>query len=413
MRISDSSTVKIVWLCHFSDAQIRSLLPLKAGSRQVDFAPWIPSSLAYMKEYEDIDLHIISPHRGLKRLSCTFQKDRITYHFFSSPDRILRAIARKFGISWAFMPYIYNMMMIRRMANKLKPDLVNLHGAENPYYSAAILWLKRFPVYVCIQGIYSDPKGLEHSGIAPEPGRAMIERRIHSTFRYFGVRVDFMRELILKDNPAAMFFEQRYAIEHPKVCALPEEQKKYDCVFFARTSKLKGIEDLLRALAIVKEHRDNVTLAVLGPCADDYSRYLKQLAIDLKIEANVEFLGHYPLLDDVHKIAAQARISILPTYVDNISGTILESILIGLPVISYRTGLIPSLNEGEERIIILEKGDVQGIAASIVRLLGDKDLSRDYAQKAKSFILEKFDNHQRVQSLVNDYYNILKMEGKL
>ena len=50
-------------------------------------------------------------------------------------------------------------------------------------------------------------------------------------------------------------------------------------------------------------------------------------------------------------------------------GTIIESMLLGLPVISYNTGGIPDLNRNGENVILVEQGDKDKLSAEIIKLL--------------------------------------------
>ncbi len=57
--------LKVVWICHFTNAEIQTLLPL--WKQKNEFASWIPNMLAGFENNKDIELHIISPHEYLKR----------------------------------------------------------------------------------------------------------------------------------------------------------------------------------------------------------------------------------------------------------------------------------------------------------------------------------------------------------
>ena len=72
--------LKVVWICHFSNEFVRSELGVKKNVR--DFASWITLGIAEAKKRDDIDLHIVSPHRWISGIS-EFTQQNIHYHFFN------------------------------------------------------------------------------------------------------------------------------------------------------------------------------------------------------------------------------------------------------------------------------------------------------------------------------------------
>src|SRR5664280_2912783 len=70
--------MKIVWLCHFSNAEVQTHLPLWKNIDE--FAPWIPNMVKGFECKNDIELHVVSPHDYLKKQTGFTQND-IHYHF--------------------------------------------------------------------------------------------------------------------------------------------------------------------------------------------------------------------------------------------------------------------------------------------------------------------------------------------
>ena len=171
---------------------------------------------------------------------------------------------------------------------------------------------------------------------------------------------------------------------------------------------MKGIEDAFKALSKVKGFKPDISMEIIGSTEPSYLISLKQLARDLDIVENIEFKGFIPTQKEMHVEVMKARISILPTYNDTIPGTIVESMLLGLPVISYKTGGVPDINKDGEYIILVEQGDVEGLSKEIIKLLNNNDELISLGGKAKIYASKEFDNTNSADLLIKAYKEIIK-----
>ena len=85
--------IKVVWICHFSNAQIRERLKFRKWSLSsvmrrlcnkkvlYDFAVWNTNAIREFEKFEDVELHIISPHTGISGVQ-HFKKNGVFYCFF-------------------------------------------------------------------------------------------------------------------------------------------------------------------------------------------------------------------------------------------------------------------------------------------------------------------------------------------
>ena len=110
----------------------------------------------------------------------------------------------------------------------------------------------------------------------------------------------------------------------------------------------------------------------------------------------------------MHFEVLKARICVLPTYNDTIPGTIVESMLLGIPVISYKTGGIPDLNKTQENLILLDQGDIEGLAEEITKLLDDPVRQNTISQRARSYAMAEFDNANSTNLLIEAYRKIIR-----
>ena len=392
--------MKVAWICRVSDPDINDRLkPLK---RTPQVAPWISNTANYLSKYNEIELHIISPHEyitGIKR----FNRDGIYYYFFNNNIPLW---GRHWPciFKWDIMTnYAHNKMVVRKIIQSINPDVIHLQGAENPYYSStALQFLGKYPLVVNLQRMTLN----FFRGYHKEAVKAVeVEQEILSKFKHFSVRTKKMKEDLLSYNPKAITHWVRYSI--PEL--MPKSLKKeYDLVYFAQINKTKGIEDTIECLKILKSKFRKVTLCIMGSCSSTYKEYLLKMAEEKGVGDCIVWEGFLPSLNDVHNEAAKAKISILPTHWDIIPGTIIESMQLGLPVVSYKAGSIPELNEDRENVLLSEIGDIEGLANNIIRLLTDYDLYNTIRERGIECIKNRYNNENVFQQHLNCYRDVIE-----
>ena len=392
--------MKVAWICRVSDPDINDRLkPLK---RTPQISPWISNTANYLSDYDEIELHIISPHEyitGIKR----FNRNGVYYYFFNNNIPIW---GRHWpGIfKWDIMTnYAHNKRVVRKIIQSINPDVIHLQGAENPYYSStALQFLGKYPLVVNLQRMSLN----FFRGNSKEAVKAVeVEQEILSKFKHFSVRTKKMKEDLLSYNPKAITHWVRYNI--PEL--MPKSLKKeYDLVYFAQIGKTKGIEDTIECLKILKSKYRKVTLCIMGSCSSAYKEYLLKMAEEKGVGDCIVWEGFLPSLNDVHNEAAKAKISILPTHWDIIPGTIIESMQLCLPVVSYKAGSIPELNEDRENVLLSEIGDIEGLANNIIRLLTDYDLYNTIRERGIECIKNRYNNENVFQQHLNCYRDVIE-----
>jgi glycosyltransferase involved in cell wall biosynthesis len=410
--------LKVVWICHFSNQEIRDMIPLskmtifsyikriigRGKFVYTDFAPWVNNLIKEFENFEDVELHIIAPHSGLKCKTFETKLNGLHYHFFQHDypfpfDKITYKLYRK-----KKEKFYRNRKFVKQFIRKIKPDIINLVGTENPYYSITALDIKNIPVYVSAQTVYTNPLRKTYSNSCLQLNWD-IELKIHKKEQYYGCQGRMHHDLILKNNPKAIIFKMLFPIEVPKNVNIMPNQ--FDFVFFAGISKQKGIEDLIEALSMVKEVNHDVSLNIVGGCSDSYMNLLLDKIHDLKLSKNIVFNSYFPLHSDMHQHIVQSRYAVLPVKLDVIPGSIIEAILLDLPVVTYKTSGTPYLNREKESVLISDIGDIQGLATNMLRLLKDENFAKSIARNAKQYVLETFNNANSAKRLLADYKAVI------
>ena len=145
--------IKIVCICHFSNNEIQEILPL--WKRVNEFAPYIPNMLKGFEDREDVDINVICPHGWLRRRTKIINRE-ISYFFIPCGITFIHCSWQRFFNFDIYSNFYFFRRKVKKVINKIQPDIINLIGAENAYYSSVILDYKNsYPVLITIQWFIS------------------------------------------------------------------------------------------------------------------------------------------------------------------------------------------------------------------------------------------------------------------
>lgn len=409
--------MKIAILCHFSNPVVRKRLVLfeksssKTGHKKAiypDFAPWITDLLDRISSYPEHEIHVISPHRGMRKIIQEFEIDGVRYHFYNSDifKRFNQVMTRLFPNSMNH--YLLSRCIIRRFFERINPEIINLVGAENPYYSVGALDVQDIPILLTAQTVYSNPNRKKLSG-SFVPFRAALERQIYGKIKYVRCTGRMYYDLIKEMNPSIHVFKMGFSgIKIPHV----EDQKiEFDFVNFAgNMGDSKGGLDALEALLCLRKRGTVVSLNVVGKSTSEYRAKMEAFVSENDLCDQVTFSGYFKEHVDMFKQVKKSRFALLPIKLDVISGTIVEAINLGLPVVTYRTSGTPYLNKDGETVLISKIGDVKALADNMRRLIDDPNLGGKLSRAARAFVDKELQEGDTTKRLVDNLLAILEYE---
>lgn len=390
--------IKVAMVCHFSNADVRSYLPLDEsrklytfvrkmlgmptkGNGYGDIAPWDTSTINYFKDRDDIDLHVISAHSGLKKRVVSYEDQGVHYNFVKCDvANMFKRVIPSAKIWQKINPMVRD---VHRLMGQIKPDIVLLMGLENAYYSGTVLGLKGYPVYGLCQTVYNNPERGMYGEV--DSKNAATEMRIINEHRYFGVyskkHYDLLRELAPNVYIFKFGFPSKGVLLEPTPC-----EKKYDFVNFALgMSAKKGFTDAIEAAAIVKKTFPNVTLNLVGGGSGEQKAELAKVAEKLGVKDNVIFTPFFEKQSDLFLHIQKSRFALLPCKMDNVSGTMTQSMQLGLPMVVYKTTGTPGFNREKKCALIAENSNVEDLAAKMLVLMEHPEKAEMLAKNAREF----------------------------
>ncbi len=142
----------------------------------------------------------------------------------------------------------------------------------------------------------------------------------------------------------------------------------------ARLDAQKGHRTLFEAIAQVPD-----AVFVLAGEGPERER-LEALAAQLGIEERVRFLGRR---EDVPQLLAACDVFALPSLYEGSSLAVLEAMAAGAPVVSSAIGGTDELIEDGSSGLLVPPGNAKALAAALRRVLGDPELRKDLAARAR------------------------------
>jgi glycogen synthase len=144
-------------------------------------------------------------------------------------------------------------------------------------------------------------------------------------------------------------------------------------LYHGRVDRRKGILDLLDALDGMRADA-GLVVSGIGPDLDAARARANG-------DGRVQFTG-YAGYDDAPAVYGRGSVFVSPTYAEGFSNTILEAMASGLAVVSTRSvGVVDCVRDSENGLLV-EPGDVDGLAAALDRVLGDRALRERLASTA-------------------------------
>jgi glycosyltransferase involved in cell wall biosynthesis len=176
-------------------------------------------------------------------------------------------------------------------------------------------------------------------------------------------------------------------------------------LFVGRLEAAKGIFDLLAAWKDVAAKCLDAKLWIVGPDSTD-GEFTRQVHSRGHADT-IKMLGPLPS-DNVANLMRKAQILCLPSHAEGTPNCVMEALACGLPVVATRVGGIPDIVEDNKSGILVDNGDVKGLAEALLRLLHDSESRLRMGQAAYCFARRYLDSRKSATRLVKLYKELIK-----
>lgn len=406
-------------ICHFSNEFVREKLDLvnlsfENSIRRIirlpkivhgSFAPWITNIAKEMGQRDDVELHIISYHGHMKHRIQEFENNGVFYHMYRRElpfpiNYIERIIYPK-----QYLNFPRNRRIVSGLLKKIKPDIVNLVGAENPAYSLCGLDVQNAPLFLFCQTIYSNPDRFKRQEGRVDQHRWDVEQKLFQKIDYYACTGQMYYDLIKQYKKDAVIFPLSWP--GASRTAVGEVAKKYDFAYWGGLLPEKGIENAIEAMTIVKKEKEDVSLLVVGSATEEYQKKLQKRIEELGLAPNICFVPYFAKKSEMLQCVKQGRYALLPIKLDIVSGTIMDAFSLQMPVVTFKTSGTPSLNSNKKTVLISDIDDNLGLANNMKQILSSEDLANELRCNANDYMLDYIRRSQESVSNIIVQYNAI------
>ena len=158
--------------------------------------------------------------------------------------------------------------------------------------------------------------------------------------------------------------------------------------FLGRISVVKGIRDLVKAVAIARQSNDKIRLLIVGPDEGDLENIQQVIREKNLTEAVV---GQWSSTPRPAKQYSAAEMLCVPSYMEGFGNVVMEAACAGVPAVgSDIYGLQDSIVDGETGLRY-PLGDVQALADCLSKLANDHEFRKRLGENAFARMQTEFD----------------------
>jgi colanic acid/amylovoran biosynthesis glycosyltransferase len=180
----------------------------------------------------------------------------------------------------------------------------------------------------------------------------------------------------------------------------PEPLRVASC---GRLNPGKGHQDLIAAVALLRQQGVNVILRICGEDddgGDGYRKTLQNLLAELDLREAVTLLG---AVDEsvVRQELANAHLFVLASHEEAIGVAYMEAMAMALPVIGTRVGGVPELITHEHDGLLVQPSNPSELAHALVKVAHTPELAMLLAQRARTTVEDRFGSERSARAVIN------------
>ena len=166
----------------------------------------------------------------------------------------------------------------------------------------------------------------------------------------------------------------------------------------------KGVDVLIRAVAILRDRGQRLTLLIAG---DGPSRSsLEKLIVSLNLEDQVTLLG-WQSRSSVVRLLQECTLFVLASRFETFGLALVEAMACGKAVIGTRVDGILEIVRDRENGILVDAGDADALAAAIEVVNGDGALRQRLGDAARERVRREFREHHMTEAYASAFREVL------
>ena len=179
------------------------------------------------------------------------------------------------------------------------------------------------------------------------------------------------------------------------------ESNRLLLLYIGRITKVKGIDELLKAIRIIKRSHESVDFEILGKCDEEYKDVLQTMQKE-------GLLFYRGAVDDVHPYLKMCQAVLLPSYGEGMSNVLLEASASGRPVLASDVAGCREIVQDGVSGILFQSHSAEAIVEAITKFICLSVKEREkMGIYAREYVAGKFSR----QIVVENYIREIEIGG--
>ncbi|MFA0962557.1 glycosyltransferase family 4 protein [Roseivirga sp. BDSF3-8] len=290
-----------------------------------------------------------------------------------------------------------NMRQIADLTKRYRIELINAQSSRDRYTSMFAKWRYKLPVRV-VHTRRQIPKSaggylqnvLYHKGT---DAVVAVSNGVKKALAGPGMPADHIK-VIYNGTPREKYshYDTGLTQELADTYGITADTPVIGCV-----SRKKHQDQLLRAIGMLEK---KVTAFFIGV---DITPEYREIMNHYKVPHTIHFCGRVPA-DKVLSYYPLFRLNVLPSTIEGLSQSLLESMAMGVPVIATRAAGNPDLIRHEENGLMFGHGNIRELSEQIKQVLEDEGLRSKLIENGYRTALEEFS----IENTISNYENFFK-----
>lgn len=245
----------------------------------------------------------------------------------------------------------FNLLLrYRRLLKKHKPDLVITYTIKPNIYGGFACRLLKIPYVVNITGLGTAFQG---QGLLRKLVTVMYKVSLKKAKTVFFENAEnrqlFIDENIVKEEQTCLLNGAGVNLEHFKAVEYPQDCETVKFLFVGRVMKEKGVDELFKAMQLLRKDGINCVLDIVGGCEENYSEQLNQYSGE-------GWLNYHGYQKDVRPFIEAAHCFVLPSWHEGMANTNLECAAMARPVITSNIhGCLEAVDDGVSGFLCIKQ----------------------------------------------------------
>lgn len=351
----------------------------------------------------------------------------------------------KAGLSKKGLPPIHTIDCIRRIVEKISPDLIHVWGLEKYWAKLFAFGYIKGNVLLEIQGLLSACANVFFGGLTPEEvrkthgfkelikpsvrlenqyadyvNRGQQEIELLKYFKHISTQSEWTRLQIMPYIGEESIIYCTHVPIREEFYQAPKwkRQAHHDPVLFTSLGynvPFKGMHVILKSLRLIADKFPGAILKIAGfnpnvPFykSNGYDRLLKEYIDRYNLNSNVVFSGCLNASEIIEHLLG-ADIYVNPSFIESYSAATAEALYLGVPSVLSYAGALPYFSEGGDAALFYSPVDPVDCASKVINLYLD-EVKQNYLSEFSRKHLIQISDREIIARAQIDIYSRLKKQ---